>query len=91
MVSTTCRCGTGASSVVSSHCVQMARRLGSVSFADGLRRWLAGTHLAPVADDDLILPASVNRRVVGGIAVSYSALDATHEGRTLIRAVSGVR
>ena len=28
MVSTTCRCGTGASRVVSSHCVQIARRLG---------------------------------------------------------------
>jgi hypothetical protein len=27
MVSTTCRCGTGASSVLSSHCVQIANRL----------------------------------------------------------------
>jgi hypothetical protein len=66
-------------------------RLGSVSFANGLRRWLAGTHLAPVSDDDLLLPAADNRQVVGGIEVSYRALDLTHEGRDLIRAVSGVR
>ncbi len=34
MVSTTCRCGTGARSVVSSHCVQIARRLGRTTGAE---------------------------------------------------------
>ena len=34
MVSTTWRCGTGASSVVSSHCVQIANRLGVTAGAD---------------------------------------------------------
>ena len=34
MVSTTCRCGTGASRVVSSHWVQIAKRLGRATGAD---------------------------------------------------------
>ncbi len=34
MVSTTCRCGTGARRVVSNHCVQIARRLGRAAPAE---------------------------------------------------------
>jgi hypothetical protein len=66
-------------------------RMGTVSFADSLRRWLAGTHLAPVEDDEVIIPPVPNRGVIGGIEVSYRAIHVTDEGRSLLRAVRPAR
>ena len=59
-------------------------RLGTVSFVDGLRRWLAGQHMAPIRHEDR---QQQNRLAVGGLEVSFRSFALTRDGHRMAQAM----
>lgn len=57
-------------------------RLGTVSFPEGFRRWLAGQHMAPVRHEDR---QPLGGDLVGGIEILFRTLELTEAGRTWVR------
>ncbi len=60
-------------------------RLGTPTLREGLRRWLAGHHMAPVPDDEG--GARATSSGVGGLELRYRILQLTTQGRGLAMAL----